>query len=168
RDPAALALRIAVEGVTVLHFVPSMLQVFLDEPGIARCRTLRRVVASGEALSPELTRRFHERLPGVRLENLYGPTEASVDVTFQTCPPNGGLRTVAIGRPIANTRIHLMDRAGRPVPLGVVGELWIGGVNVGRGYFGRPEMTADRFVPDPLTPGARLYRTGDLARHRPD
>jgi amino acid adenylation domain-containing protein len=170
RDPAALAARIAAEEATVLHFVPSMLQLFLDEPGIARCRTLRRVVASGEALVPELVRRFHERLPGVSLENLYGPTEASVDVTFQPCPPDGGARPVPIGRPIANTRIHLMDRAGWPVPVGVAGELWIGGVNVGRGYLGRPELTAERFVPDPLdgTPGSRLYRTGDLARHRPD
>jgi amino acid adenylation domain-containing protein len=169
RDPAALAARIAAEGATVLHFVPSMLQVFLDEPGIARCRTLRRVVASGEALAPELVRRFHERLPGVALENLYGPTEASVDVTFQPCPPEGAARAVPIGRPIANTRIHLMDRGGRPVPVGVAGELWIGGVNVGRGYLGRPELTAERFVPDPLGDRSdRLYRTGDLARHRPD
>src|SRR6185436_17236170 len=166
RDPAALAVRIAAERVTVLHFVPSMLQPFLEEPGIDSCRSLRRVVASGEALAPELVRRFHERLPGVALENLYGPTEASVDVTFQPCPPGAAARAVPIGRPIANTRIHLMDRGGRPMPVGVAGELWIGGVNVGRGYLGRPELTAERFVPDPL--GNRLYRTGDLARHRPD
>jgi amino acid adenylation domain-containing protein len=177
RDPAALAARIAAEGVTVLHFVPSMLQLFLEEPGIARCRSLRRVVASGEALTPELVRRFHQRLPGAALENLYGPTEASVDVTFQPCPPDEMGRAVPVGRPIANTRIHLMDRGGRPVPIGVAGELWVGGVNVGRGYLGRPDLTAERFVPDALgarqvdlngAPGARLYRTGDLARHRPD
>jgi len=171
RDAAALAARIAAEEVTTLHFVPSLLQVFLEERGLDRCRSLRRVVASGEALAPELVRRFHERLPGVALENLYGPTEASVDVTFHPCQPGGGDRAVPIGRPIANTRIHLMDRGGRPVPVGVAGELWIGGANVGRGYLGRPELTADRFVPDPLDPpesGSRLYRTGDLARHRPD
>ncbi|HSF41608.1 MAG TPA: amino acid adenylation domain-containing protein [Thermoanaerobaculia bacterium] len=168
RDAAALAARIAAEGTTVLHFVPSMLQVFLEEPGIDGCRSLRRVVASGEALTPELVHRFHERLPGVALENLYGPTEASVDVTFQPCPPGGGARAVPIGRPIANTRIHLMDRAGRPVPAGVAGELWIGGVNVGRGYLGRPDLTAEKFVPDPRGDGSRVYRTGDLARHRPD
>ena len=171
RDPAALAARIAAEGVTVLHFVPSMLQLFLEEPGIEGCRSLRRVVASGEALTPELVRRFHERLPGVALENLYGPTEASVDVTFQPCLPDAQGRAVPIGRPIANTRIHLMDHGGRPVPLGVAGELWIGGANVGRGYLGRPELTAERFIPDPLDAresGSRAYRTGDLARRRPD
>jgi amino acid adenylation domain-containing protein len=170
RDPAALAARIAAEGVTVLHFVPSMLQLFLEEPGIEACRSLRRVVASGEALTPELVRRFHERLPGVALENLYGPTEASVDVTFQPCLPDAQGRTVPIGRPIANTRIHLMHPGGRPVPLGVAGELWIGGANVGRGYLGRPQLTAERFVPESLDfqGGSRAYRTGDLARRRPD
>ncbi|HSF43443.1 MAG TPA: amino acid adenylation domain-containing protein [Thermoanaerobaculia bacterium] len=171
RDPAALADRIAVEGATVLHFVPSMLQAFVEEPGIDGCRALRRVVASGEALTPNLVRRFHERLPGVALENLYGPTEAAVDVTFQPCPPGGEDRAVPIGRPIANTRIHLVDRGGRPVPLGVAGELWISGVNVGRGYLGRPDLTAEKFVPDPFEApeaGSRAYRTGDLARRRAD
>ncbi|HSK79449.1 MAG TPA: amino acid adenylation domain-containing protein [Thermoanaerobaculia bacterium] len=171
RDPAALAARIRAEGATVLHFVPSMLQLFLEEPGIAGCTSLRRVVASGEALTPELVRRFHERLPGVALENLYGPTEAAVDVTFQPCPPDGEDRAVAIGRPIANTRIHLVDRGGRLVPVGVAGELWISGANVGRGYLGRPDLTAERFVPDPFEApeaGSRAYRTGDLARRLAD
>ena len=171
RDPAALAGRIAAEGATVIHFVPSLLQVFLEEPEIGRCRTLRRVVASGEALTPELVRRFHERLPGVSLENLYGPTEASVDVTFQPCLPGDEAPTVPIGRPIANTCIHIMDRNARPLPIGMPGELWIGGVNVGRGYLGRPDLTAEMFVPDPFASpesGSRAYRTGDLARRRPD
>jgi amino acid adenylation domain-containing protein/non-ribosomal peptide synthase protein (TIGR01720 family) len=171
RDPAALAARIAAEGATVLHFVPSMLQLFLEEPGIDGCNSLRRVVASGEALTPELVRRFHERLPGVALENLYGPTEAAVDVTFYPCLPGAEDRSVPIGHPIANTRIHLVDRGGRVVPLGVAGELWIAGVNVGRGYLGRPDLTAEKFVPDPFEApegGSRAYRTGDLARRRTD
>jgi amino acid adenylation domain-containing protein len=174
RDPAALVSRIAAERVTVLHFVPSMLQAFLAEPDLSRCGSLRLVVCSGEALPPELVRRFHERLPGVRLENLYGPTEASVDVTSWGCSAASGHRTVPIGRPIANTRIQLLDRGGLPVPIGIAGELAIGGINVGRGYLERPDLTADRFVPDPFAearseaPGARLYRTGDLSRHRSD
>ncbi|HEX7182940.1 MAG TPA: amino acid adenylation domain-containing protein [Thermoanaerobaculia bacterium] len=170
REGAYLAELIERENITVLHFVPSMLQVFLEEPAVAagRCRSLRLVVCSGEALPPELERRFSERL-GAVLENLYGPTEASVDVTSWTCSSAGERRSVPIGRPIANTRIHLLDLYGRPAPLGVTGELVIGGRNVGRGYLDRPALTAERFVPDPFgEPGARLYRTGDLARHLPD
>jgi acyl transferase domain-containing protein/SAM-dependent methyltransferase len=126
-------------------------------------------VASGEALTPDVERRFFERLDA-RLENLYGPTEASVDVTAWSCQRAGERRTVPIGRPIANTRIHLLDPDLQPAPFGVAGELWIGGVNVGRGYLDRPDLTADRFRPDPFAeePGTRLYRTGDLARHLPD
>ena len=174
RDTAALVERIRSERVTVLHFVPSMLQAFLEEPGIARCAALRLVVASGEALSPELVRRFQERLPGVDLENLYGPTEASVDVTFAACAAGaaGGersRRSTPIGRPVANTQIHLLGPGGEPAPAGVAGELSIGGVQVGRGYLDRPALTAEKFVPDPFgAPGARLYRTGDLARRWPD
>jgi amino acid adenylation domain-containing protein/non-ribosomal peptide synthase protein (TIGR01720 family) len=169
RDAHYLAGLIETERVGVLHFVPSMLQVFLEEPEVVRCRSLRLVVASGEALPPDLERRFFQRLPETRLENLYGPTEASVDVTAWSCGP-GDHRSVPIGRPIANTRIHLLDDHLQPVAVGVPGELWIGGVNVGRGYLGRPELTAERFVPDPFTdePGVRIYRTGDLARYRPD
>ncbi|HEX9944091.1 MAG TPA: condensation domain-containing protein, partial [Thermoanaerobaculia bacterium] len=132
---------------------------------------LRLVVASGEALPPELVRRCGERLPGARLENLYGPTEAAVDVTSWTCRA-GMARAVPIGHPIANTRIHLLDAGGRTAPLGVPGELCIGGLNVGRGYLDRPALTAERFVPDPYAgqaePGARLYRTADLARTQAD
>ena len=168
RDPAALAARITAERATVIHFVPSMLQAFLEAPEAPGCRTLRRVVASGEALTPALVRRCHERLPAASLENLYGPTEASVDVTFAPCPEAAEAGAVPIGRPIANTRIYLVDRGGRPVPMGAAGELCIAGLNVGRGYIGRPELTAERFTPDPLDEGSRLYRTGDLARHRPD
>ncbi|HVR95615.1 MAG TPA: amino acid adenylation domain-containing protein, partial [Thermoanaerobaculia bacterium] len=166
RDNAYLVETIAGEGITVLHFVPSMLQLFLVEPEVEPCRSLRDVMASGEALPAELVQRFHAR-SAARLHNLYGPTEAAVDVTFCPCD-DAGARVVPIGRPIANTRIHLLDPWLRPVPAGVPGELYIGGVNLARGYVNRPDLTADRFVPDPVgsEPGARLYRTGDLARHQ--
>jgi amino acid adenylation domain-containing protein len=170
QDPAYLADTIAAEGVTTLHFVPSMLQIFLEEEGMERCAGLRKVFASGEALPPELARRFLARLGepfGVELHNLYGPTEAAVDVTFHAC--RSGEERVPIGRPVTNTRLHLLDRHGRPVPVGVPGELHIGGVQVGRGYLQRPDLTAERFVPDPFgEPGSRLYRTGDLVRWLPD
>jgi amino acid adenylation domain-containing protein/non-ribosomal peptide synthase protein (TIGR01720 family) len=168
-DPPYLRDEIAARGVTTLHFVPSLLQVFLDQQGLASCAGLRRVIASGEALTPEAVSRFHARLAGVELHNLYGPTEAAVDVTWWPCPANGDARSVPIGRPIDNTRIYLLDRSLRPVPLGVAGELAIGGVQVGRGYLGRPDLTAARFIPDPFVAegGGRLYRTGDLVRHRP-
>jgi amino acid adenylation domain-containing protein len=127
------------------------------------------VVCSGEALSPELRRRFLERLPA-RLENLYGPTEASVDVTAWSCLDQARGGVVPIGRPVANTCILVLDRSLRPVAIGVPGELCIGGVQLARGYWSRPALTAERFVPDPscAEPGGRLYRTGDLVRYLPD
>ncbi len=169
RDSAYLAELIRSERVTVTHFVPSMLQAFLEVPDLSGCASLRLVVASGEALSPGLRRRFRERL-AARLENLYGPTEASVDVTAWDCAAEARGGIVPIGRPVANTRIHLLDRPLQPVPAGIPGELCIGGVQLARGYLNRPDLTAERFVPDPCgeTPGDRLYRTGDLARHLPD
>ena len=164
RDPAYLSEVIEREGVTTLHFVPSMLQAFLDAGEPARCGSVRRVVCSGEALGTEVRDRFFERLPGAELHNLYGPTEAAVDVTFHACAP--GEATVPIGRPTANTRIHVLDARLGQTPVGVPGELYIAGIQVGRGYHGRPGLTAERFVPDPLAAegGARMYRTGDRAR----
>jgi amino acid adenylation domain-containing protein len=169
QDPAYLSALIAAERITTLHFVPSMLQVFLAQPELGSCASLQRVILSGEALPEDLRRRFSERLPAVDLHNLYGPTEASVDVTFWPCPRENGLGTVPIGRPIANTQIYLLDRDGGPAPLGTPGELAIGGVSLARGYLDRPDLTAERFVPDPFAaaPGSRLYRTGDFARHLP-
>ncbi|MCP3962379.1 MAG: amino acid adenylation domain-containing protein [bacterium] len=171
RDPAYLAELIARLGVTTVHFVPSMLNLFLEHPRLDGCDCLRRVIASGEALPPETCRTFHGRpeLAGAGLHNLYGPTEAAVDVTYHRCLPEGEERGVPIGRPVANTEIHVLERLG-PVPLGVAGELLIGGVQLARGYHLRPSLTAETFVPDPYgdRSGARLYRTGDLARHRPD
>ena len=165
RDPAYLREVIERERVTTVHFVPSMLDAFLEAGG-ADAPALRRVVCSGEALSRDLQARFLARFPGVALHNLYGPTEAAVDVTFWACRPDHPCRTVPIGRPVANTRLYVLDTALRPVPAGVPGELCIGGVQVARGYLGRPGLTAERFAPDPFAavPGARLYRTGDRAR----
>ncbi|HEX2201856.1 MAG TPA: amino acid adenylation domain-containing protein [Longimicrobium sp.] len=165
RDPAYLARLIGREGVTTTHFVPSMLQAFLEEPDLSACAPLRRVVCSGEALPAELAARFFSRI-GAELHNLYGPTEAAVDVTWWPCGKDDERRTIPIGRPIANTRIHLLDARLNPVPIGVAGELYIGGAQVGRGYLGRRGLTAERFVPDPFSaePGARMYRTGDRAR----
>ncbi|HVR99133.1 MAG TPA: amino acid adenylation domain-containing protein [Thermoanaerobaculia bacterium] len=169
QDAAYLVETIAEREVTTLHFVPSMLRLFLEERDLGRCTALRRVLASGEALPTDLRQRFFERLGGwVELHNLYGPTEAAVDVTFQPCE-GSALPVVPIGRPVANTRIHLLDGHFQPVPIGTPGELYIGGVQVGRGYHDRPAFTAERFVPDLFGgPGARLYRTGDLARLLPD
>ncbi|MEE8584779.1 MAG: amino acid adenylation domain-containing protein, partial [Acidobacteriota bacterium] len=167
RDSAYLADVIQREEVTTLHFVPSMLQVFLDQKGIGQCTSIRRVIASGEALPPALAERFFSRL-NTRLHNLYGPTEAAIDVTFEPCRP--GSQSVPIGRPIANLRIRLLDPQMRLAPLGVPSELYIGGLGLARGYLKRPGLTAEKFVPDPLSeePGQRLYRTGDLARHLQD
>ncbi|WP_437528303.1 amino acid adenylation domain-containing protein [Sorangium sp. So ce726] len=170
RDGERLVELITRHGVTTLHFVPPMLQAFLETPGVASCQSLRRIICSGEALPAELARRCFERLDHAELHNLYGPTEASIDVTYWACERGDSSASVPIGYPIANTQIYLLDRHGQPVPAGVAGELHIGGVGLARGYHRRPALTAERFVPDPFgsAPGGRLYRTGDLARHRPD
>ncbi|MFZ6030187.1 MAG: amino acid adenylation domain-containing protein [Chloroflexota bacterium] len=171
KDGDYLAELIDREKITTLHFVPSMLQAFLSAERLEhRCTSLRRVICSGEALPYELQERFFQRLPA-QLHNLYGPTEAAVDVTYWPCTaqPNGR-RVVPIGKPIANTQIYILDRHLHPVPIGAPGELFIGGVGLARGYHNRPDLTAERFVPDPVgeTPGTRLYRTGDLCRFLPD
>ncbi|MBT5190795.1 MAG: amino acid adenylation domain-containing protein, partial [Rhodospirillaceae bacterium] len=174
RDPDYLAGLLHDEGVTVLHFVPSMLQAFLGhEPSAALlgdCWALRYVICSGEALSPGLADRFHGFAPdGASLHNLYGPTEAAIDVThWPCCDPSAD--PLPIGHGIANTRLYVLDSAHEPVPVGVAGDLWIGGVQVARGYVRRPGLTAESFIADPHgpVPGGRMYRTGDLARRRAD
>lgn len=167
QDTAYLAALIADQRITTLHFVPSMLQAFLLEPNLERCRSLKRVICSGEALSFELQERFFAHFPNVELHNLYGPTEAAIDVTYWACRPG---QAVTIGRPIANTQLYILDEARQPVPIGVPGELYIGGVGVARGYFNRPELTAEKFISDPFSehPEAHLFKTGDLARYRAD
>ena len=153
-------------GITTMHFVPSMLEMFVAETGVeAAAGKLRRVMASGERLSAGLMERFMERLPGVELHNLYGPTEAAVDVTAWQCERRADGR-VPIGRPMSNVRMYVLDERQQLVGVGVLGELYIGGVGVGRGYWQRAELTAERFVPDPYgeTGGARMYRTGDFGR----
>ncbi|MGW5720133.1 amino acid adenylation domain-containing protein [Amycolatopsis sp. NPDC003865] len=166
QDPAYLARLIRDRGITTVHFVPSMLQVFLQEPAARECTSLRRVLCSGEALPLDAVTRFGQVLDA-ELHNLYGPTEASVDVTsWRTSTED---TSVPIGRPVWNTRTYVLDAALRPVPPGSAGELYLAGVQLARGYLGRPGLSAERFVADPFgAPGARMYRTGDLARFRPD
>lgn len=166
RDPARLIELICGHGVTTIHFVPSMLRVFLDAPGVERCTSLRLLVCSGEELPRTLVTRCYERMPWVQVHNLYGPTEAAVDVTWHACRP-GDVGAVPIGRPIANLEVQVLDPDGQPVPIGVAGEIHLGGVGLGRGYHGRPDLTAERWVPHPTQAGARLYRTGDLGRWTP-
>jgi len=168
RDSAYVKQMIEQHAVTVTEFVPSMLQVFLGEPGVTEaCRSLRLVIASGEALSRELQDRYFALLGG-ELHNVYGPTEAG-EVTAWACRRDAALPTagVPIGTPMANFQIYLLDAHGRPVPIGARGELYIGGVGLARGYLHRPDLTAERFAHNPII-GARLYRTGDLARYRAD
>ncbi|HLK61110.1 MAG TPA: amino acid adenylation domain-containing protein, partial [Chthonomonadaceae bacterium] len=165
KDAAGLAELITSARITTLHFVPSMLGVFVEEAGVERCASVRQVFCSGEALPAPLVRAFHARL-GARLHNLYGPTEAAVDVTYWECPRGVDLERVPIGRPVWNTQGYVLDARMQPVPQGVAGELYLGGVQVARGYLERADLTAEKFVPDPFSAdsGARLYRTGDLCR----
>ncbi|MEU5259418.1 amino acid adenylation domain-containing protein [Amycolatopsis sp. NPDC021455] len=163
RDPWYLAEVIRREGVTDLHFVPSMLREFLRVADPAACASLRRVYCSGEALSPALRADFHARL-GAELHNLYGPTEAAIDVTAWASPPAEELPVVPIGRPVWNTRLYVLDDRLRPVPPGAPGELYLAGIQLARGYRCRAGLTAERFVASPFGDGERLYRTGDRAR----
>ncbi|TBW45045.1 amino acid adenylation domain-containing protein, partial [Marinobacter halodurans] len=163
KDPAKLTALIEQERVTTLHFVPSMLSAFLGQDDLSGCASLRRIVCSGEALAKDLQDEALRRLPWATLYNLYGPTEAAIDVTHWTCG-NDERTSVPIGRPIGNLQIHILDRRLNPQPVGVPGELYIGGVGLARGYHGRPDLTAERFIPNPFQPGGRLYRSGDLAR----
>ncbi|WP_280253294.1 non-ribosomal peptide synthetase [Nocardia abscessus] len=161
RDPAYLAEIISAERVSVTHFVPSMLAVFVADAAAAQCDSLRLVFASGEALPPKPAHRLRE-LTGAGLHNLYGPTEAAVDVTFHEVV-DADIDTVPIGAPVFNTQVFVLDARLRPVPVGVAGELYLAGTQLARGYVARPDLTSDRFVANPYgEPGARMYRTGDL------
>jgi amino acid adenylation domain-containing protein len=169
KDTGYLVDAIRAQAISVLQMVPSALRALLLEPSLPACTSLRYVESVGEALDLDLAREFGRCLPGATLGNFYGPTEASdiatsIDVTGLAEAPG----PVPIGRPIANVRVYVLDHALQPVPIGVAGELYIGGVGVGRGYLNRPELTAERFVANPFATGERLYRTGDLARWRAD
>ncbi len=175
KDPAYLVETIVAHNISTVHFVPSMLQVFLAHPAVAQCHSLKRLVCSGEALPANLVRRVQQQLPHTALHNLYGPTEAAVDVTYWDYWPQYIAATpipdlIPIGRPVANTQIYLLDAYGHPVPAGVAGEIHIGGVQVARGYLHQAQLSAARFVADPFSalPQARMYKTGDLGRHLAD
>jgi amino acid adenylation domain-containing protein len=171
RDSTYLAELIARRRVTTVHFVPSMFQVFLEEKNLEACASLRHVVCGGEALPVASVGRFYARLKA-ELHNFYGPTETSIGSIDYICSEKDvGRWIVPIGRPIANAECYLLDANLQPVPVGVSGELYTGGVGLARGYIGRPALTAEKFIPHPFSaggPGARLYRTGDRARYLPD
>ncbi|AVO54972.1 non-ribosomal peptide synthase/polyketide synthase [Ectopseudomonas mendocina] len=167
RDPAKLVETINRESVTTLHFVPSMLQAFLQDENVASCSSLQRIVCSGEALPADAQQQVFAKLPQAALYNLYGPTEAAIDVTHWTCVEEGK-DAVPIGKPIANLACYILDGNLEPVPVGVLGELYLAGQGLARGYHQRPALTAERFVASPFVAGERLYRSGDLARYRAD
>ena len=168
-DSAYLVRVIKEQQISTIHFVPSMLQTFLNEASVEQLSSLKRVFSGGEVLSISLQERFHDLLEA-ELYNQYGPTEATIDVTFWLCQPGSQGSTVPIGRPVANTQIYILNERLEPVPLGAAGEIYIGGANLARSYLHRPDITAEKYLPNPFTllPGARLYRTGDLARFLPD
>jgi amino acid adenylation domain-containing protein len=157
-------------GVTLIQFVPSVLAVFAEADGLEQLVSLRHLVSGGEALPSSLARRVRARLPKTTVHNCYGPTEATIDAAFHTCTDDDRGPTVPIGRPIRNGRAVVLDERLEPVGVGVPGELFVGGLGLARGYLRRPELTAEKFIPDPFEPepGARLYRTGDLVQWRPD
>ncbi|MEE2032334.1 non-ribosomal peptide synthase/polyketide synthase [Rhodococcus chondri] len=164
RDPVYLVRVMVEHAVSVVHFVPSMLSVFVAEPSVVEAVSLRLVFASGEALPGSVALRLRELLPSVRVHNLYGPTEAAVDVTFHEV--SGADRVaVPIGVPVWNTQVFVLDSRLSPVPVGVVGELYLAGDQLARGSVSRADLTSDRFVANPFgVAGARMYRTGDLVR----
>ncbi|WP_330209752.1 non-ribosomal peptide synthetase [Pseudomonas sp. AM4(2022)] len=168
RDPHRIAQLVQEHGVTTLHFVPPLLQLFIDEPLVAECTSLRRLFSGGEALPAESRNRVLARLPAVQLHNRYGPTETAINVTHWQCSAADGERS-PIGRPLGNVICRVLDEQLNPLPAGVPGELCIGGIGLARGYLGRAGLTAERFVADPLgAAGTRLYRTGDRARWNAD
>jgi mycobactin peptide synthetase MbtE len=167
RDIGYLTELLRREGITSMHFVPSLLGLFLSLPGVNQWRTLRRVPIGGEPLPGEIADKFHATFDAL-LYNFYGPTETIVNATSYPVEGAQGTRVVPIGRPKINTQLHLLDDALQPVPVGVIGEIYIGGTHVARGYHRRAGLTAERFVADPFTPGGRLYRSGDLARRNSD
>ncbi|MDO9025799.1 non-ribosomal peptide synthetase, partial [Zwartia sp.] len=172
KEPEYLEQMIDAHKVSVMHFVPSMLTVFLQSIGQHTCSSLKQVVMSGEALSANLQNQYLKRFPQASLWNLYGPTEAAIDVSFWKCLRTSATLPPPIGRPIWNTQLYVLDAGLEPVAPGSVGELYIAGEGLARGYLSRPGLTAERFIANPFAtpraPGSRMYRTGDLARYRSD
>ena len=169
RDSRYLADTIRGERISILHCVPSLLRLLVEEPAFDESPALRAVMCGGEALAPQIVTRFHSR-SRAKLYNVYGPTEAIIDSTYWLCEERNAHSTIPIGRPIPNARVYILDELLRPLPIGVAGNLYIGGAGLARGYVRRPDLTAEKFIPDPFSgePGARLYKTGDLARYLPD
>lgn len=151
------------KAVSTMHFVPSLLGMFLMLPDAAQWRSLRRVPIGGEALPGEIADRFHETFEAM-LHNFYGPTETTLAASRYKVEGPQGNRIVPIGTPKRNTTLRVLDAGLHPVPAGVIGELYIGGDHLAQGYLHRGALTAERFVADPFDPGRRLYRTGDLVR----
>ncbi|MET7378413.1 amino acid adenylation domain-containing protein [Streptomyces sp. NPDC005526] len=171
RDPEALLAALAEHEVTTLQCVPTLLQALLDTERLGSCTTLRRVFSGGEALSRQLARTFLDQVPWASLVNLYGPTECTINATAHLVDPDAlgeGAGSVPIGVPVDNTQCYILDENRAPVDIGETGELYIGGVQLARGYLDRPGQTEERFVPSPFVPTERLYRTGDLAYWNPD
>src|SRR3984957_5373867 len=169
RDTRYIAEKIRDNSISILHCVPSFLRLLVAEPAFANAATLRAVMSGGEALTPDIVAEFGRRSKA-RLYNVYGPTETIIDSAYWLCDGTSDASIVPIGRPIPNARMYILNSALRPVPVGVSGELYIGGVSLARGYVNLPGLTADKFIPDPFSgePGQRLYKTGDLARYLPD
>jgi amino acid adenylation domain-containing protein len=168
-DVAEMLKLIVAHNVTITDFTPSLLQAFLQERRVEQCHSLRHVFCGGESLTGALVEEFFARLRA-ELHNMYGPTETAVDATCWTCSHKDKLTTIPIGRPIANKQVYLLDEQLHPVPVGVTGEVYIGGAGLAHGYLNQPELTAEKFIPHPFSAkaGARLYRTGDLCRYLPD
>lgn len=169
-DSAALIQIMRKQQVTAVDVVPAMLQTLIEDDEITKCTDLKLVISGGEALAAEIQHAVHKRLNWVQIVNAYGPTETAITAAFHKCNPQDNALIVPIGKPIANAQIYILDQALQPVPIGVVGEIHIGGQGLAHGYLNAPSMTAEKFIPDPFSskPGARLYKTGDLARHRQD
>ncbi|WP_065261133.1 non-ribosomal peptide synthetase [Pseudomonas bananamidigenes] len=170
RDSAYVTQVIRERQITVVKFVPALLQQFIEQDDVSHCTSLTDVLNGGGELTAALARRVRERLPWVRLHNVYGPTETTVDSTGWTLEPDQPVpdAVVPIGKALSNTRLYVLDARDQPVPFGVSGHLHIGGVGVARGYLGLPDMQAERFIDSPFVTGDRLYRTGDLVRYRAD
>src|SRR6185369_13520765 len=169
QDSSYLASAVADHEITVLQLVPSMLQVLIAEPDLSRWRSLKRLFCGGEVLPLELQKKFFERVDA-ELINLYGPTEVSIDASYWICERQSNRNGVIIGRPISNTEVYVLDEQLRLAPIGVAGELFVSGIGLARGYHQRPELTAERFLPNPFSadPGRRMYRTGDLVSYHED